>query len=112
MGTPVKGQNPCFSGVNSAVPLTAHGTGNAGSESLYIYALPVLNFNLFLAVLGLHCCMRIFSSCGRWGLLSSCDTQASHCSGFSCCKVWALEHRLNSCGAHALLLHGMCDLPV
>ena len=24
---------------------------------------------LFLAVLGLHCCMRAFSSCGKWGLL-------------------------------------------
>ena len=25
--------------------------------------------NLFLAVLGLHCCMRAFSSCGEQGLL-------------------------------------------
>ena len=24
---------------------------------------------LFLAVLGLHCCMRVFSSCGERGLL-------------------------------------------
>ena len=23
---------------------------------------------LFLAVLGLHCCVRAFSSCGKWGL--------------------------------------------
>ena len=27
------------------------------------------------------------SSCGEQGPLSSCDAQASHCSGFSCC--WA-----------------------
>ena len=26
-------------------------------------------FNLFLAVLGLRCCVRAFSSCGKWGLL-------------------------------------------
>ena len=26
-------------------------------------------FNLFLAVLGLHCCMRVFSSCSKRGLL-------------------------------------------
>ena len=26
-------------------------------------------FILFLAALGLHCCMRAFSSCGEWGLL-------------------------------------------
>ena len=24
---------------------------------------------LFLAVLGLHCCVQAFSSCGEWGLL-------------------------------------------
>ena len=30
-----------------------------------------LNFiYLFMAVLGLCCCMRAFSSCGEWGLLS------------------------------------------
>ena len=26
-------------------------------------------FYLFLAVLGLHCCMQAFSSCGKQGLL-------------------------------------------
>ena len=29
------------------------------------------------------CCTWAFSICGRWGLLSSCGEQASHCSGFS-----------------------------
>ena len=28
-----------------------------------------LKIYLFLAVLGLHCCARAFSSCGEWGLL-------------------------------------------
>ena len=27
------------------------------------------SFFLFLAVLGLHCCTRLFSSCSKWGLL-------------------------------------------
>ena len=27
------------------------------------------NFIYFLAMLGLHCCMWAFSSCGEWGLL-------------------------------------------
>ena len=60
-----------------------------------------------------------------------CGAQASHCSGFSCCRAWslgaqasvvvvcglsscglrALEHRLSSCGARASLLRGMWDLP-
>ena len=60
-----------------------------------------------------------------------CGAWASHCSGFSCCRAWALgmrtsvvvarglsscgsralECRLSSCGAWAQLLRGMCDLP-
>ena len=28
-----------------------------------------LRFIYFLAVLGLHCCIQAFSSCGKWGLL-------------------------------------------
>ena len=48
----------------------------------------------------------VFSSCGKWGLLSSCRAQVFHCSDFSCCRAravgcacvsgcgsWALEHR-------------------
>ena len=31
-----------------------------------------------------------FSICGEWGLLSSCDVQASHYGGFSCCETQAL----------------------
>ena len=44
-----------------------------------------------LAALGLCCCRRAFSSCRERGLLSSCGARASHCSGFSCCRTWALE---------------------
>ena len=61
--------------------------------------------NLFLAVLGLRCCMLAFPSCGEWGLLSSCGVQASHYGGFSCCGAPALgsslqapRQRLGSCG--------------
>ena len=69
---------------------------------------------LFLAVLGLHCGARGFSSCGEQGLLSSAGGQASHCGGSSHCGAWALgarglgrcssplpEHRLGSHGAQA-----------
>ena len=56
---------------------------------------------------------RLSSGCGEWRFLSRCGVQASHCSGFSCgaqapghagfgsCSSWALEHRLNNCGARA-----------
>ena len=65
---------------------------------------------LFLAVLGLCCCMRAFSSCGEWGLLSvAVHRLLSHCGGFSCCGAWALgmrasvvvAHGLSSCGTQA-----------
>ena len=72
---------------------------------------------------------RLFS-CGEQGLLSSCDAWACHCSGFpvaehglkglhasavavgelSSCSSWALEHRLNGCGARAQLLLGGWNL--
>ena len=56
---------------------------------------------LFLAALGLCCCARATPCCG---------VQASHCSGFSCCRAWALglrasvvvACRLSSCGSRAL----------
>ena len=86
---------------------------------------------LFLAALGLHCCVRAFSlvvAIGGYSLLQ--------CTGFSlqwllCCRAqalgtrasvvvacrlsscgsWALEHRLSSCGTRAYSLRGMRDLP-
>ena len=57
--------------------------------------------NLFLAALGLRCCVQVFSSCGE---------RASHCGGFSCCGARTLGARasvvaacgLSSCGSRAL----------
>ena len=67
-------------------------------------------FNLFLAVLGLRCCTRAFSSCGERGATLRWGAQASHCSGFSWCGAWALgvrasvvvAHGFSSCGLRAL----------
>ena len=52
----------------------------------YMYTVPSFFkfIYLFLAVLGLQCCIQPFSSCGHQGLLCTCYVQASHCSGFSC----------------------------
>ena len=49
---------------------------------------------IFLVALGLCCCVCAFSSCGKQGLLSSCDTQASRCGGFSCCREEAVVDSL------------------
>ena len=46
---------------------------------------------LFLAVLGLHCSLWVFSSCSEWGLLSSCSTRDSYSSGCSCCGTKTLD---------------------
>ena len=57
---------------------------------------------LCLALLGLRHYMQAFSTCGEQGLLSSRHTWASHCSGFSCCRAWALKLQVGSC-AHWFL---------
>ena len=55
---------------------------------------------LFLAVLGLRCCSRAFSSCGEGGATLHCGAWASHCgvllqstgsrrAGFGSCGMWA-----------------------
>ena len=66
---------------------------------------------------------KLFSSCGKHGLLCGCGLRASRRSGFSCrewavghvgfssCLSRALEHRPDSFGARALLPRGMWDLP-
>ena len=54
------------------------------------------NIILFLARLGLHCYAQTFSSCGAWGLLSSCNVQTSHYCDFSCCRVQALAYMVVS----------------
>ena len=45
-----------------------------------------------------------FSSCGTWASVIVAR-------GLSRCGLWALEHRLSSCGTRTLLLRGMWDLP-
>ena len=66
----------------------------------------------FLAVLGLHCCTRAFSSYSEWRLLSSCGAQVSHCGGFSCCRARVLGHTgFSSCDTWAQFLRGMWNHP-
>ena len=69
-------------------------------------------FYLFMAALGLRCHMQAVSSCGDWATLG-CGAQVSHWRSFSHHRagfqgrrasgavLWALEHRLSSCGTWA-----------
>ena len=86
---------------------------------------------LLLPSLGLCCCAWAFYRCGKWGY-SHWSVQASHCSGFSCCRApaldalasvvaaymfstcgtWALEHEgFSSCDAKTELSHSTWNLP-
>ena len=69
-----------------------------------------LIYYLFLAALGLRCCVQALSSCGERGLLFLA-VHGLHCGGgFSCCGARALGGRasvvvargLSSCGLLAL----------
>ena len=47
---------------------------------------------------------KLFPSCSEQGPHSSCDAQASHCGGFSCCRAWALGHLgFSSCSSQPLV---------
>ena len=68
-----------------------------------------LYISLFLAVLGLCCCVGFSLVAGsggyslvmvRW-LLLLWSTGSRACAGFSSCGSRALEHRHNSCGTQA-----------
>ena len=65
---------------------------------------------IYLGCAGSSLPLRLSLVAGR-GLLSSCGVESSHHRGVSRCRVWALEHRLSSCGSRAWLLPGMWDHP-
>ena len=47
---------------------------------------------LFIYCAGFSLLCSLCSSRSKWGLLSSCNTQAAHCSSFSCFGAQALGH--------------------
>ena len=69
----------------------------------------------FFAALGFHYCIRTFSSCGEWGY-PSLRGRLPTVVGSLAAAHWLLASAvvaggLSSCGAWALLLCGMCNLP-
>ena len=88
------------------------GRPEAPASSLFFFFFFKGNFilfiYLFLAVLGLRCCMGFLSL--RWaGATLHCGARASHCGGFSCCGAWALGVRASAVVAHRLssVVHGL-----
>ena len=75
-----------------------------------------------MAVLGLHCCAGFSLVAALRLLIVVASPVAEHrlqglrasvaaAHGLSSYGFWALEHRLNSCGPWAHMLHSMQDLP-
>ena len=62
-------ENPTQRGLNTKV--------------IYFYYLKKF-YLLIFGYAGSSLLRKLFSSCGEWGLLSSCGVWASHCGGFSC----------------------------
>ena len=74
--------------------LAVHGTQKGLLQHHDVSALGHLLVYLFLAVLGLRCCGRLFSACGPVGAALPCSARASQRGGFSCCGTKASVDRL------------------
>ena len=65
---------------------------------------------LFLVMLCLLCCTRLFSSCGEKGLLCSGDAWAPHCGSFSCCAAQILRAQASEAAACGLGFFAACGI--
>ena len=64
-----------------------------------------------MAVLGLHFCVRAFSSCGKRGPLFIAVHGPLTIAASLVAEHRLQTRRLSNCGSRAQLLHGMWDLP-
>ena len=92
--------------IGGAWSATVHGVAKSRTW------LSEFSFFLFflLAVLGLCCCARAFSSCGKWSY-SSLQCVGFSLRGLSYCGALAVEIGLSSYGSLAQLLWDIWDLP-
>ena len=64
-----------------------------------------------MAVLGLHFCVRAFSSCGKWGPLLIAVRGPLTIAASLAAEHRLQTRRLSNYGSRAQLLRGMWDLP-
>ena len=64
-----------------------------------------------MAALGLHFCVRAFSSCGKWGPLFIAVRRPLTIVASLVAEHRLQKRRLSNCGSQAQLLRGMWDLP-
>ena len=86
------------------LPAPKGGFWDSRLESLLLLLFLILCVYLFtFGCAGSALLCTLFSSCGEWGLLSSCHVQASHCDGFSRGGAQTPGHvSFTSCGSWAL----------
>ena len=78
----------------------------------FFFFLILIFFFTYFLLCWVFIAVWTFSSCGEWGLLSSCDAWAFPCGGFSCGAralqgAWAsvvVAHRLSCSVAHGVLV--------
>ena len=76
------------------------------------YLLPlILNFYLFMAMLGLRFCARALSSCGKWGPFFIAVRGPLTIMASLVAEHRLQTRRLSSCGSWAQLLRGTWDPP-
>ena len=108
-------------GAGSASGLKAHSVHVSGwtwGSALFVSSESRPYFLICSLCIYLFTCGDTGSSLLR-GTLSRCRqrrppfsgwAQAPHCSGYSCCRAWAPELALSSCGVWSYLLRGMWGL--
>ena len=77
-------------GLSSLIGIESTSPASDGEFFFFFFLFDIYLFVCFWlhwASVAVH---GFFSSCGERGLLRSCGTPASHCSGFSCCRAGAL----------------------
>ena len=84
---------------------------------IYIYThthiyvcIYIFIYFIILTILGFHCRMWFFSSCGEKGLLSNCGPLASHWDDFSCCEAQSLGTRASIVVVHGLSCSISCEI--
>ena len=79
-------------------------------RSYFFYRVTDLFIYLFLAALGLRCCVRAFSSCGERGLLFVVVHRLLIVVASLCCGAWPLGARASVVVARGLSCSVACGI--
>ena len=95
---PGQGSNPCLLYWQADSQPLRHQGSPKDCFFNFIFKFKLI---LFLAALGLHCCARVFSSCGKWGPLFIAVCGPLTIAASLVAEHRLQTHRLSSCGSRA-----------